>query len=243
MPGVIMDNVNVEGSILRPGLGDTRNGASNSFENADKSGQYSGMNGSTHVNGALQHTRTLADKAGEIVPAAPFELPHITQGFFPFGTLVNRSVQQCWIELSEVITELAAIEVPPANGKPGGNQSPENLHKKSRLLEFAHDKRAEFIKLLVLSQWSRQAADVSRLIDIQGFIRTRHQSYDSALQYVGEVKRDLVRAQVANPDLKTALEVLSKGEVASLPDVSTPIGFSLQIANISNSLATNPLLR
>jgi mediator of RNA polymerase II transcription subunit 14 len=215
-----MDDVNVEGSMRRPGLGDTRNGASNSFENSEKSGHNIGINGSTHVNGVMQHTRSLADKAGEIVPAAPFELPHITQGFFPFGTLVNRSVQQCWIELSEVITELAAIEVPPANGKQGGNQSPENLHKKSRLLEFAHDKRAEFIKLLVLSQWSRQAADVSRLIDIQGFIRTRHQSYDSALQYVGEVKRDLVRAQVANPDLKTALEVLSRGGVASLPDVS-----------------------
>jgi mediator of RNA polymerase II transcription subunit 14 len=240
MPGVIMDNVNVEGSIRRSGLGDNRNGASNTFENADKSGHNSGTNGSTQVNGALQHTGTFADKAGEIVPAAPFELPHITQGFFPFGTLVNRSVQQCWVELSEVIAELAAVEVPPAIGKPGGNQSPENLHKKSRLLEFAHDKRAEFIKLLVLSQWSRQAADVSRLIDIQGFIRTRHQSYDSALQYVGEVKRDLVRAQVANPDLKTALEVLSKGEVASLPNVSTLIEFSLQIANIQTAWLQTP---
>lgn len=215
-----MANVNIEGSIRRPGLDGTSNGISNNFENSDKTSHGSGMNGSARMNGALQHIPTAMDKAGDIVPAAPFELPHITQGFFPFGTLINRSVQQCWIELSEVITELAAIDVPPANGKPGGNQSPENLRKKSRLLEFAHNKRAEFIKLLVLSQWSRQAADVSRLIDIQNFIRTRHQAYDSALQFVGEVKRDLVRAQVANPDLKTALEVLSKGRVSSLPDVS-----------------------
>ncbi|CAG8222734.1 unnamed protein product [Penicillium olsonii] len=219
MPGVVMANVNKEGSIRRPGLDGISNGISNNFENSDKSIQGSGMNGSAHTNGASQHTPNAIAKVGDIVPAAPFELPHITQGFFPFGTLVNRSVQQCWIELSEVITELAAIDVPPANGKPGGNQSAENLRKKSRLLEFAHDKRAEFIKLLVLSQWSRQAADVSRLIDIQNFIRTRHQAYDSALQFVGEVKRDLVRAQVANPDLKTALEVLSKGRVSSLPDL------------------------
>ncbi|CAG8168330.1 unnamed protein product [Penicillium salamii] len=219
MPGVVMANVNIEGSIRRPGLDGTSNGISNNFENSDKTSHGSGMNGSARMNGALQHIPTAMDKAGDIVPAAPFELPHITQGFFPFGTLINRSVQQCWIELSEVITELAAIDVPPANGKPGGNQSPENLRKKSRLLEFAHNKRAEFIKLLVLSQWSRQAADVSRLIDIQNFIRTRHQAYDSALQFVGEVKRDLVRAQVANPDLKTALEVLSKGRVSSLPDL------------------------
>jgi mediator of RNA polymerase II transcription subunit 14 len=160
-------------------------------------------------------------------PATPFELPHITQGFFPFGTLVNRAAQQCWIDLSELVTELASVSVssetsslPAANGKPLGNQSVENVNKKVRILDFAHAKRAEFIKLLVLSQWSRQATEVSRLIDIQGFIRARHQAYLSAVQYVGEMKRDLVRAQVANPDLKTALEVLSKGRVATLPDVS-----------------------
>ncbi|KAF9244370.1 hypothetical protein LCP9604111_7323 [Penicillium roqueforti] len=229
MPGVIMDNVNIEGSVRRPGPNEARNDAPTAFDNADKSSHLSGMNGSVYANGASsasnQHTRTPPDKAAEIVPTSPFKLPHITQGFFPFGTLVNRSVQECWNELSELITELATIQVPasggsmPTNGKPAGNQSSENVHKKSRLLDFAHAKRAEFIKLLVLSQWSRQAADVSRLIDIQGFIRTRHQSYDAALQYVGEVKRDLVRAQVANPDLKTAVEVLSKGRVASLPDL------------------------
>lgn len=235
MPGVVMDNVNIEGSVRRPGLDDTGNSALNAFEDADKSGPDPGfLNGLVRTNGASggtvlseQPSRSFADKAGGIVPTTPFELPHITQGFFPFGTLVNRSVQECWNELSELITELAAIQVPSSggsimtNGKPVGNQSSENIHKKLRILDFAHAKRAEFIKLLVLSQWSRQAADVSRLIDIQGFIRTRHQSYDAALQYVGEVKRDLVRAQVANPDLKTAVEVLSKGGVASLPDVSS----------------------
>jgi mediator of RNA polymerase II transcription subunit 14 len=201
--------------------------------NFDKPAQItSSMNGSANVNGTSgsvnaldQISASLAGKAEGNAPTTPFDLTHITQGFFPFGTLVNRSVQQCWNELSELITELAAIQVPQqaslgaTNGKASGNQSSENVHKKLRLLDFAHAKRAEFIKLLVLSQWSRQAADVSRLIDIQGFIRTRHQSYDAALQYVGEVKRDLVRAQVANPDLKTALLVLSKGQVATLPDV------------------------
>ena len=241
MPGVIMDNVNIDGSVRPPGLDEARNGEANSLGNVDKAAQMpSSMNGSAHVNGASsvvdalnQTSATLAGKAGEKVPTTPFELTHITQGFFPFGTLVNRSVQQCWNELSELITELAAIQVPQqaalgtTNGKASGNQSSENIHKKLRLLDFAHAKRAEFIKLLVLSQWSRQAADVSRLIDIQGFIRTRHQSYDAALQYVGEVKRDLVRAQVANPDLKTALLVLSKGQVASLPDVRLLCRFTI----------------
>ncbi|KAI9045115.1 mediator of RNA polymerase II transcription subunit 14 [Aspergillus affinis] len=105
-----------------------------------------------------------------------------------------------------------------ANGKSSGNQSSENIQKKLRVLNFAHAKRAEFIKLLVLSQWSRQAADVSKLIDLQNFIRNRHQSYVSALQWIGDLKRNLVQAQVANPDLKTALEVLSKAKITSMPD-------------------------
>lgn len=242
MPGVIMDNVNIEGSVQGPGLSQGGSGSSNSVGSTEKSGYFSdSLNGPAQVNGASrnvdalnQHSKAFTDKTGETVPAAPFELPHITQGFFPFGALVNRAAQQCWNDLSELITELAAIQVPPqespaaatpTNGKVIGNQSSENVHKKVRLLEFAHAKRAEFIKLLVLSQWSRQAADVSRLIDLQGFIRTRHQAYAAALQYVGEMKRDLVRAQVANPDLKTALEVLSKGRVVSLPDVSSASRF------------------
>lgn len=234
MPGVIMDHVNVKGSVQIPGFNESANGSSSSFGHNEKSGQLSAStNGPVHVNGAGRGVDTLSQQSkvpthntGEIAPA-PFELPHITQGFFPLGTLVNRAAQQCWNDLSELVTELAVIQVPSeapagpvANGKSSGNQFSENVHKKLRILDFAHSKRAEFIKLLVLSQWSRQAAEVSRLIDIQGFIRTRHQAYTTAVQYVGEMKRDLVRAQVANPDLKTALEVLSKGRVASLPDVS-----------------------
>ncbi|KAJ5524866.1 Mediator complex subunit Med14 [Penicillium frequentans] len=229
MPGVIMDNAGVDGSLRHSGLNEVTNGA----PSRDKSHQLpASINGPFHTNGfsrdvtALSQSSKMTPQSMEHPVSTPFELPHITQGFFPFGTLVNRAAQQCWIDLSELVTELAAVSVssetssvPVANGKSLGNQSVENVNKKVRILDFAHAKRAEFIKLLVLSQWSRQAAEVSRLIDIQNFIRTRHQAYTSAVQYVGEMKRDLVRAQVANPDLKTALEVLSKGRVATLPDL------------------------
>ncbi|KAJ5387304.1 hypothetical protein N7509_009845 [Penicillium cosmopolitanum] len=231
MPGVIMDNVNTEGFVQRPAPNETVNGVSGSYGNYEKSGQHpAATNGPVLVNGAGRGLDALSQQSKMPIRNAgdndstPFELPHITQGFFPFGTLINRAVQQCWNDLSELITELAAIQVPHepssalTNGKTPGNQSSENVHKKLRILDFAYAKRAEFIKLLVLSQWSRQAAEVSRLIDIQNFIRTRHQAYISAVQYVGEMKRDLVRAQVANPDLKTALEILSRGRVRSLPD-------------------------
>ncbi|KAH3295099.1 mediator complex subunit [Aspergillus fumigatus] len=221
MPGVIMDNA----TTGRPGHAPDTQTPSNG-DNL--------RNGSFHINGAAKGDKdhdpdkeSYAGKPRIDGHRALPEIPHITQGFFPFSTLVNRSVQQCWNELSDLITELAAIHVSPhssvpllpVNGKSPGNQSPENVQKKLRILDFAHAKRAEFIKLLVLSQWSRRARDVSKLIDLQNFIRARHQAFVDALQRVGEMKRDLVQAQVANPNLQTALEILSKGRLESLADL------------------------
>ncbi|OJJ75415.1 hypothetical protein ASPBRDRAFT_26007 [Aspergillus brasiliensis CBS 101740] len=235
MPGVVMDNANIGG--LRHGPGNTylQDGSSHSRGGDTQfNGDANAQDGPVHVNGVEKNAgqnrtvEAVATNHASRVNKGPPELPHITQGFFPLAKLVNRSVQQCWNDLSDLITEMAEMQVnshefhpSPAStsGKSPGNQSPGNIRKKLRILEFSQAKRAEFIKLLVLSQWSRQAADVSKLIDIQNFIRTRHQAYMNALQWVGDMKRDLVQAQVANPDLKTALEVLSRGKVASMSDL------------------------
>ncbi|KAE8348146.1 mediator of RNA polymerase II transcription subunit 14 [Aspergillus coremiiformis] len=236
MPGVVMDKTNFGGAGQRSAVHDSRNGIPSSAVDIDQHFVLSNSeNGPLHMNGVTRGTQdpnpmaeTRAVRIISTISTGLPELSHITQGFFPFYKLINRSVQQCWNDLSDLVTEMADIQVPPqdpnpsqlpASGKLMGNQTPENLHKKLRILEFAHAKRAEFIKLLVLSQWSRQVADVSKLIDLQNFIRTRHQAYMGALQWVGDMKRDLVQAQIANPDLKTALEVLSKSKVLSMSDL------------------------
>lgn len=226
-----MDNVSVDGS--RQGLvpHDHEDNLSAPIPGAEKPrGSSDSKIGTLYVNGGLKDVdrSNRNSQVARSIPVEPFQLTHITHGFFPFAKLVNRSVQQCWNDLSDLITELVGIQISSqdqnspsllATGKVPGNQSAENVQKKLRILDFAHAKRAEFIKLLVLSQWSRKAADVSKLIDLQGFIRTRHQAYSGAIQLVGDMKRDLVRAQVATPDLKTALEVLSKGKVEAMPDL------------------------
>ncbi|KAL4746783.1 mediator of RNA polymerase II transcription subunit 14 [Aspergillus terricola var. indicus] len=232
MPGVIMNQDNVNGR--GPGLHDQMNGVSSAPAGSSQLGNPVDLhNGLLPTNG-VQYPDSRGDdesyrtKMMLSATGNPPELQHIVQGFFPLAKLLNRSAQQCWNDLADLVAELAEIQVPShdpnsspisANTKVPGNQSPENVRKKLRALEFAQTKRGEFIKLLVLSQWSRQAADVSRLIDIQNFIRTQHQAYAGALQCMGDMKRDLVRAQVANPDLNTALEVLLRGEVVSMPDL------------------------
>ncbi|CEL04364.1 hypothetical protein ASPCAL05494 [Aspergillus calidoustus] len=232
MPGIVMEQNNIGGR--GPDLRDQMNGiSSTSLNTGQPEHTAEAPNGLLYTNGIRANNADQNDGASrsKIFSSAarePPELEHITQGFFPFSKLVNRAVQQCWNDLSEMVAELAEIQISsqePINsllstsGKPPGNQSPENVRKKLRALEFAQNKRGDFIKLLVLSQWSRQAADVSKLIDIQNFIRAQHQAYAGALQWMGDMKRDLVRAQVANPDLRTALEVLSKGEIVSMPDL------------------------
>lgn len=225
-----MDNAIVGGPGQEPGVHELKNGLPSPFEGVGKPGNSANsQDARIHVNGISKDTDNSKEKLEKSsAPETRPELVHITQGFFPFSKLVNRSVQQCYNDLSDLVAELAEMQISfqeqssiPAHGKSPGNQSSSNVHKKLRILDFAHAKRAEFIKLLVLSQWSRQAADVSQLIDLQGFIRTRHQSYASALRWVGDMKRDLARAQVANPDLQTALEVLSKGKVVAMSDVSS----------------------
>ncbi|KAL3469456.1 mediator complex subunit MED14-domain-containing protein [Aspergillus californicus] len=231
MPGVVMDQNSIGGR--GPDFQGPMNGVSSTTVNNGQPGTpVEPRNGSSYTNGVgitgpRQNDDIMWAKTVSHAIREPPELQHITQGFFPFSKLVNRSVQQCWNDLSELIAELAEIQAysqdsstpVSIHGKHLGNQSPEIVRKKLRALEFAQAKRAEFIKLLVLSQWSRQAADVSKLIDIQNFIRIQHQSYTGALQCIGDMKRDLVRAQVANPDLRTALEVLSKGEVVAMPNL------------------------
>ncbi|KAL5332636.1 mediator complex subunit MED14-domain-containing protein [Aspergillus crustosus] len=216
MPGVVMDRAQPGGRD--PDLHDHLHGVTSSQSGIKRSvTPVELQNGSLHTNrtrlgGSRESDRLNRTKAVSFTSEPP-GLQHITQGFFPFSKLVDRSVQQCWNDLSDLVNELAEIRISSRNS------SPENVQKKLRALEFTQSKRGDFIKLLVLSQWSRQAADVSKLIDIQNFIRAQHQGYSNALQYMGDMKRDLVRAQVANPDLKTALEVLSRGEVTSMPDL------------------------
>ncbi|KAB8263740.1 mediator of RNA polymerase II transcription subunit 14 [Aspergillus pseudonomiae] len=236
MPGVVMDNTDIGGAGQGPAAHDPRNNMRSLTPDISRNSTLGDSHAErVHINGMTKNAADLSQaedaSAVKIIPTKSTELPelpHITQGFFSFSKLINRSVQQSWNDLSDLITEMADIQVSPqdssslqlpASGKSYGNQSPGNLRKKARILDFAHAKRAEFIKLLVLSQWGRQAADVSKLIDLQNFIRTRHQAYMGALQWIGDMKRDLVQAQVANPDLRTALEVLSKGKVSSMSDL------------------------
>ncbi|GAM34032.1 hypothetical protein TCE0_015f01354 [Talaromyces pinophilus] len=234
MPGLVMDDVSASASR---DWGDSynRHGSNgdptvmreaqqvDNFGKSDNPQQVNGFKGDDGKGQGSNTAIVLKNGQSGVMPngvqgqwAPP--LMHITQGFFPYSQLVHRAVQQCYNDLCDVITELADSTQQQQSSSANGKPDPAAIQKRIRILEFAQTKRTEFIKLLVLSQWSRQAVDVSKLIDLQNFIRTRHFAYQTAVQRVADMKRDLVRAQVANPDLQTALEVLTTGRVSNMPE-------------------------
>ncbi|KAF9879797.1 mediator complex subunit MED14 [Colletotrichum karsti] len=156
----------------------------------------------------------------------PDEIVHITQGYIPLSTIVSRLAQRTHEDLQKVIMEMAAVKwAPPAvNGNtPHGNEAPDdmsegNKRKKMLMLKFAQDAHAKWVKALVMTDWSKNAEAVSKLIDIKAHIDSKRVLYDFAQDLLIDLKRGLIGARLPNPDLKTALQVLTTGEATWVPE-------------------------
>ena len=162
----------------------------------------------------------------ERINQLPPEIAHITQGYLPLSRLLSRLAQKTHSDLSSTILELAQMPVPSSavNGNTShittsDDSSPENLTKKLRLVKFAQDAHTEWTKALVITGWSRRAEDVSRTIDLKIHLDDQAQYYENAVYELGEVKKGLIHARLPNPDLPTALEVLTTGKASWMPDV------------------------
>jgi len=174
----------------------------------------------------LKTSGTIERLVGQLPP----EIEHITFGYTPFHLLVSRLVQETFNGLTEVITEMSEIPVQQSGQhaslshvnqltKGNGDASGGNVQKKLRMLNFTSDRRAQFIKILVLLGWARQAEAVSKVIDLNVWTNRRLQEYKQCISWMGELKRFLVPLRDPNPDIKTALEVLSLGKISWLPDL------------------------
>lgn len=208
----------------------------------------SGQTGEKQVNGQFtpkDHDSKRGDPSGDVSRDvlsamagppndAPPDIEHITVGYQPLSKLVMRLSQETFNELREVIEAMADMSPSQtSNGhnhyKPmnntavvnGDDDSPLNIQKKMRLMNFVQDRRAQFIKVLVLAQWSRQSQDVSKVIDLKVWLDKQRFLYDEAGYWLGDLKRSLEPAKMPNPDLRTALAVLSTGKASWLPDVSS----------------------
>lgn len=200
------------------------------YTNGDSAAHGNYTNG--HQAGSTDHSARMPLGNQELARQLPPEIERITFGYLPLSRLITRLVQETFNGLDEVINELSDLPAPQltqnapinhVNSHPNGNgivhNSEANTQKKLRLLNFAQDRRAQFIKILVLSQWSRQAGAMSKVIDLKVWLDGQRRIYDEATVWMGELKRKMAPLRMPNPDLKTALEVLSLGKASWLPDV------------------------
>ncbi|KAL2128313.1 hypothetical protein VTI74DRAFT_9364 [Chaetomium olivicolor] len=162
----------------------------------------------------------------------PDEIQHITSEIVPLSLLITRLAEFSRAALHDHIMELAAKPLPQllANGNANGangnanhavlqeDTSPESLEKKAMLLNFIQDLHSRWVKLLVITEWSRNADEVSKLIDLRTHLLTKLEHYNAAFWDLVNVKRQMLFARVPSPDIKTALEVLSNGAVHWMPD-------------------------
>jgi mediator of RNA polymerase II transcription subunit 14 len=156
----------------------------------------------------------------------PPEIAHITHGYMPLSMLLKRLAEKTHNALSNKILELASMPVPPSalNVGPSGltevdDTSLENLAKKKLLLDFSQSTHADWVKALVITNWSRRSEDVSKTIDLKVYMDSQRVLYDQAIDQLATMKVDLAHAKLPNPDIKTALQVLSTGKAPWMPEV------------------------
>ncbi|CAH0001038.1 unnamed protein product [Clonostachys byssicola] len=158
----------------------------------------------------------------------PDEIKHITDGFIPLSRLLSRLAQSTHNKLQERIIYLAGLPLPSnaTNGNATSSSaavddtSNENLQKKATLLAFAQEVHATFVKALVITEWSRKADMVSKLIDINMHIYEQKGLFNTVLDALMNTNRAVADAQMPSPDLKTALHVLSTGTAPWFPDLN-----------------------
>ncbi|KFX93018.1 hypothetical protein V490_05036 [Pseudogymnoascus sp. VKM F-3557] len=243
MPGVIMENGYGTGAHTnhdRDGAPNGTNGAvqasSRPTEKSGQAGQQPSPNQSVQMNGAngAPMTQSTDQPAGSVskdgsnqAKNAPPEIDHITEGFESLPNLLTRLAQVTHNQLSGKLLELAGMNIQqsPDNSNavsfvsgPDDN-SAENIKKKVNLLKFAEGIHSNWTKALVITQWSRISEEVSRVIDLKAHLDEQKLYYDIAVHELSEVKRSLVHARLPNPDLRTAVEVLSTGKASWMPDL------------------------
>jgi len=245
MPGIVpRSEFTTKGSIVTKMAADTRAEVVARADNRDVKADYRNGNLITNgdhapVNGIytngisttpteVQHK--MSNAVENIVGQLPPEIEHITLGYTPLSALVSRMVQETFNGLTDVINDMSGMPTSqPSQNAPlnhlhhqvngNGDTSQSNVQKKLRMLNFANDRRAQFIKILILSRWARRAGEVSKVIDLNVWTRQRLQEYQDCISWVGELKRRLIPLNDPNPDIKTAVEVLSLGKASWLPDL------------------------
>lgn len=234
MPGIRIMNQNGADA----GLGENRKRThEGTMVNGDPSPRKDGAisNGalSTSTNGAVASIAGSAALTADQLAELPPEIAHLTSEYYhPLSKLLMRISQECFNNLNDTLVDMSKIPIDHlSNGAlPNGlgghangiQNNPEgNKQKKLILMKFAQENRAKFIKLLVLTEWGKKSSlEISKVIDLFTWTRDQSAAMDSVDWQSSLIKEETFKLVEKNPDIRTALEILSTGKAEWIPDVS-----------------------
>ncbi|KAM7207650.1 mediator of RNA polymerase II transcription subunit 14 [Naviculisporaceae sp. PSN 640] len=156
------------------------------------------------------------------------EIRHITQDFIPLSLILTRLAQFSFARLNDTIHALSnkPLPQPVANGASGNYQttavedpSEESREKKTIWLKTMEELHHKWVKALVITEWSKKAHEVGTLIDIKCHLHDQVFLIEQIFNAMLGFKQSLHRIRTPSPDLKTALEILSSGEVSWMSDL------------------------
>lgn len=131
----------------------------------------------------------------EIRSQQPPEIPHITTNIIPLSDILRKFSEFSYAELSHI------IQIQPTNEA-----------KKKKLLELIVYLRQEYVRLYVLTKWSKiSAQDFSKLIDLLAWLREQTNYFTNLIWATKSINQSLLSAKLPNPDIITALEVFTEG--------------------------------
>ncbi|KAF2629864.1 MED14-domain-containing protein [Macroventuria anomochaeta] len=224
MPGILMMNHSATDSA-RDGENKKRSfdgKVVNGIEARRDTAVMNGNMGKATTNGASTAVPApTMDQSSELPP----EIAHIgPEAYHPLSKLLARIAQECYNALEEALHKMSGMSLgQQANGAMINGVVPQdnpevNKRKKLLLLKFAQENRAKFIKLLVLTEWGQKSAlDIGKVIDLYSWAKEQAAHMDFVDEQVNQIKILSAYARENNPDIRTALEVLSTGKASWIP--------------------------
>ncbi|KAG9300623.1 hypothetical protein G9A89_005223 [Geosiphon pyriformis] len=144
--------------------------------------------------------------------------PHGPREWIDLNLVVGNATQNTYESLN-VLIQSTLTEIAQAKTKPQKEQSSKNseLQRKMKLLHFLEEKRQNFSKILALVKFAKNVNHMKNAQDSQKFLQDK-QNHLNALQHGWETyARWIHNSNAKNPDLHTAIDVLTSGTYQRFP--------------------------
>ncbi|CAG7850975.1 SubName: Full=Related to RNA polymerase II mediator complex protein pmc1 {ECO:0000313/EMBL:CCA73688.1} [Serendipita indica DSM 11827] len=132
------------------------------------------------------------------------ELPQIYDGQVSVAHVMHQLVHDLYSQLTNIAETLGRAS---------------DTVKKARLQQWLSLAHKQASKVYVLAKWSRNAEDIQKAMNIAAFLRTQGEQIIWATKALHSVQDEAHRLRVRNPDLLTALDVLTTGTYTRLASI------------------------